>query len=109
RGAPGGQVHRCCARHIRNRGPVTRACLSAARHRVDDHETLVAIEQLLNEPDAGGANLHDVDGRPEVFLLQAPDDLDTEPVVATQDVAETRYESACHLSFTLRARLGAQP
>ena len=95
RGWPGADRPRRAARRTPPATTYTVPGRAAAGHRVDDDEAVARGEQLLGEPDPGGADLHHA-RRPGagLALLQPADDLDAEAVVAPQHVAEPGHERA---------------
>jgi hypothetical protein len=60
---------------------------------VDEHELLVAVEQLVREVDAADADIDDFD-RSGLRRTEALGDLDAEPVVTEEHVPDTGDEHA---------------
>ena len=67
---------------------------TASAHGVDDDEPVARGQELLGEPDACRAHFHQLDARSRPTLLQSPNDLDAEAIVAAEDVAEAGDEGA---------------
>ena len=66
------------------------AWLTAALHRVNDDEAIIRSHQRLRERDASGPNLQQLDAvRLVLVYLQPAYDLDAEPIVPSQHVAES--------------------
>src|SRR5215470_6435082 len=84
---------------------IHRSGCSAPVHGVDDDEPVARGQELLGEPDSRRAYFHQLDSRSRPTLLQSPNDLDAEAVVAAEDVAESGDEGA----HDQRPRAGSTP
>src|SRR5215813_9814211 len=73
---------------------IHRSGCSAPVHGVDDDEPVARGQKFLGEPDPRCAYFHQLDTRSRPTLLQSPNDLDAEAIVAAEDVAESRDEGA---------------
>src|SRR5215831_6655359 len=73
---------------------IHRSGCSASAHGVDNDEPVARGQKLLGEPDPCRAHFHQLDTRSRPTLLQSPNNLDAEAVVAAEDVAESRDEGA---------------
>src|SRR5262249_57263057 len=67
---------------------------AAGAQGVGDDEPVARGQELLGEPNPRRAHLHQVDARSGPTLLQSPNDLDAETIVAAEDIAESSDEGA---------------
>jgi hypothetical protein len=71
---------------------VQRAGLAALAADVDEHQRVVAAHHLVGEVEPAGGEVAHADARGQVAVLQAPDDLTAEAVVAQPRVADAGDE-----------------
>src|SRR5262249_23465635 len=88
------EIHLPCRFDGLDLNHVHRSGCSAPAHGVDDDEPIARGQELLGEPDPRRTHFHQPDSRSLPTLLESPNDLDTEAIVAAEDVAESRDEGA---------------
>jgi hypothetical protein len=71
---------------------VERARVAAAGHGVDEHEHVVAVEELVGQVHAADAGVDELDVRGQLPLAQRGDHRDAEAVVGEERVADPGHE-----------------
>ena len=88
------KIHFPCRLHGLHLDHVHGSGCSAAAHGVGDDESVAWGQELLGEPNPRRAHLHQIDSRSGPTLLQSPNDLDAETIVAAENIAESSDEGA---------------